>query len=376
MKLELDEPANGAEAQSSPRRFDADAMSAFTAVRKSLAELVASIPGDVRRPCDLERILRIDYKLCLRVFNIIRSVDSVAAASQVPKPASVRNLLHAAQRQRLPGVLITAVESAVKEFEDVVAFHAGERTAFDAMVCAIAADDGMGQIDPIERRTAFRCNSHIWGLQLDTFCLASFVRPSASGQGTDECVLNLKQGLRCLRPGVSLPIFGYSHYSATQPVLSQVREPLDAETSELYGAPLLRDFCTQPMPHLRTVRGLDGWIYYELDHGQIGRTSAVDLALGGIARDVPMTLDADGRQLCRSGVTFHTPTALVVADFYVHRPSYGKINPELMVFKSTPGDECRKLPCALSNYRQGKRLLLWAPEPIRGRSRRFPDIRK
>ena len=130
------------------------------------------------------------------------------------------------------------------------------------------------------------------------------------------------------------------------------------------------------MPHLRTVRGLDGWIYYELDHGQIGRTSAVDLALGGIARDVPMTLDADGRQLCRSGVTFHTPTALVVADFYVHRPSYGKINPELMVFKSTPGDECRKLPCALSNYRQGKRLLLWAPEPIRGRSRRFPDIRK
>lgn len=335
------------------RGFQSEAARAFAAVRAALGNLVAAVPGTIRRPTDLQKALGVDYKICWQVFNVVRATDSLAAAKHAPSPSGVKRLLTAARRAGVGGEVIDAVRSAAEQLGDVVESHAGDRQAFDAMVSAVSDDEDAAAVDLQHRRAAYRALSHIWGVQVQTYLLSMFVRPSASANGTDECVLNVKHGVRRLRPNVPAVVHGYRHHSSTEVTRSPSRRPLDPDAAARYGAPILPEFCSQPLPAFNTIPYANGWTYHEVSGESIGRRSAVDFAFGGIARDVPFSLDTDGRRLFRSSATMQTSTGLLVSDLLVHRPSYGAVTPELMIFRNTPGDESPEVS------RQAQQLPVW-----------------
>src|SRR5689334_21225566 len=105
-------------------RYVAETATAFAAVRRALADLLDALPGDLRKPPDLQRALILDYRLCWQVFNVIRADDSLAVAARVPGPPSLKRLLSAADRRGAPPELTRAVRAAVDDFNAVVDAHA------------------------------------------------------------------------------------------------------------------------------------------------------------------------------------------------------------------------------------------------------------
>ncbi len=318
--------------------FATDGQTAFGGVQRALAEMVAALPSAPERATDLQRILGVDYKLAWQVFNITRTTHPLAAAGHVPGPPSLKRLLAAAESVGVPFKLVRNVKEAVGRFDDVVRTHAGTRAAFDSMVAAACADESTEAIDLLHRRNAYRGNVHIWGLQVQTFYSAVFIRGSESvANCIDECAVNLKLGLRRHRYDVSATVYGYRHAQSNgDPAVQRV--PLRPDAFQQYGAPLLTEFCTNPLPAFRTGRHADGWTFSELAGDSIGLRGAVDLCFAGVGRGSPPARDVDGSQILASNITFSTPAALAIADLLVHLPSFGHVDPELVVHRHMFGD--------------------------------------
>jgi hypothetical protein len=321
------------------RPFEEETARALAGVRKALGALVAAIPGDIRRPIDLQRAAGADYRICWQVFSVLRSETALAAANHVPRLPSLRRMLDAAEALGVSAEVVGAVQTAIQEFNQVVKVHAGDRSAFDAMVAGVSPGGSSESTDLYHRRMAYKSLSHIWGMQVETFSRLVLVRPAASGEGTDECMLNKKLQVRRLRPGVSSRVHGFLERPLADAAAQQALEPIDRTAAEIYGAPLLPEFCSQPVPPLKTVRTDDGWNYSELAGEELGRRSAVDLTFSGIYRGLPPKTDAEGRPLISVGTLMTFPTGLLIFDLAVHRPSYGTVSPEAVVYAALRGND-------------------------------------
>jgi hypothetical protein len=182
--------------------------------------------------------------------------------------------------------------------------------------------------------------SQIWGAQIETNLVCGIIRRAPDLKHLQECLVTIRQGFRRLRPNASPIVYGGRDNSGITDDSSHQQIPLDLDAAAQFGAPLLPAFCSDPLPKLRTDRGVAGWIYSRLATEGIGRKSTVDLAFGVSFPEVEPTIDdLDGKQLIRSSITIRTPVALLVMDTLVHRPSFGTVTPELIAFQHMPGDE-------------------------------------
>ncbi len=319
------------------RPFETETLAASERVRATLSALVAALPGEIRKATHLQRLLGIDYKICWQVFNVVRAPDLLTSAKHAPTAAALKRFLGAASQLGVDSHIVDSVRAASEKLGQVIKTHADNRDTFHSMVNGVSGADA--DADFQHRRAAYRAMSQIWGTQTDVHMSIAIVRRSTSGEGTDECMVTAKLGLRRLRPNVSLNVYGYRHHSSIALPTTIIRSPLDSESAKLYGAPLIAEFTSKPTPNLRTVTGPGGWTYLELANEGIGRKSAVDLTFGGVAYGVPYSVDTDGRKIFRAGTTFRAATGLHVANLLVHRPSFGDVEPELTAFLSSPGDE-------------------------------------
>lgn len=308
-------------------------------LQAALTELLSGVPGDIKRPMDLRRVLGIDYKVCWHVFQVVHASDALAAAKAAPTPGAMKRFFIAAERVGVDAGVVGRARQAVDEFAGVIARHAHDRGDFDAMAAASASDEQATASDLAHRKAAYKSMSHLWGSRVEVACGTVLVRASASGNGTDECGVVIKRGLTRLRPGASAIVQWHYHHTsqgATSPMRWQAIDPV---ANEKYGIPLLPEFCSQPLPELKVVpRGKVG-LQYELADGAIGCESLSHFTIGRIAREVPFSIDGQGKRVYRFGFACSTSTGLIIKNLLVHRPSFGVIDPELVQFQTMPGDE-------------------------------------
>jgi len=317
--------------------FESDTVNAVASVRRALGALVAEIPGGARRPRELQRALGVDYKICWQVFNVIQASDPLAAAKHTPSASALTRFLASGRQLGIAKSRIEAVRSAIDQFNRVVKTHADDREMFHSMVAAIGSEDGDSISDLPHRRAAYRSMSQIWGAQSDAHLVAGAIRRSTSGTALDECLLTVKTGFRRLRTSVSPIVYGSRHGGDLQRAPSHEQSPLNAAAQKKYHAPLLPEFCSRPVPKLRTVAGGGGWLYTKLATEGIGRQSKVDLAFGVSSSGVPIARDEQGRAFGHGGITVRTPTELLIMDVVVHRPSFGLVKPQLLAYQDLPG---------------------------------------
>jgi len=310
---------------------------ALQGVRQALAEFVAAVPGDMRRPTDLQKALGVDSKICWQIFNVIRDDGSIAPAIHVPTLPALRRAMASAESAGVPTTLIHGVRQSLENFEKVVEAHAGARPDFDAMVAAVAPSEHSGQVELKHRRSVYRGLSHVWGTQVDVLSTATLLRAN-DDDTTDRLILSHKRGLRRLRPDAHIGVYGY-RISLHAPAKPQETIALEPGSIEQYGAPLLPAFCSQPLPEFRMSTDPEGWSTCELAGESIGRFSEMDLAFGTVTRGIESPLDTDGRAWLGSNVLSTTPTGLLVSTLLVHRPSFGRVRPEMLIFANTPGSD-------------------------------------
>jgi hypothetical protein len=162
------------------------------------------------------------------------------------------------------------------------------------------------------------------------------VRRSDDRQNIDSCFVNAKYGLSLLRRDVRPVIHGYREASTNVVSADQI-EPLDVAASRKYGAPVVAEFSSQPVPSFKTIQHSDGWIYSALDSDQIGRKSMVNLVFGGVTRNLRIERDEKSVPSLMCGSTLIAPTVLGVMELIVHKPSFGEVIPQVRVYSTAAG---------------------------------------
>jgi hypothetical protein len=310
---------------------------AFKDVQWWLGTLLTALPVVPARASELSDSLRASYRVCWQVFEVLKSPDLSVGVRHVPRSGSMQRLLLAAKAQGVAADTVEGLRSALSRFDDVAKSHAGDRDAFATMVGSMggrAAAGGAGTLAC--RRTAFRQDSQLWGSQIAVQYVRVIIRRSSTVAGrVDEARTAVKAGLQCLRAGVQPIIHGERNHNSedTQPIPLDT-EPLDADTNQQCGAPLLAQFSTRPLPRLVKIVAEDGWVYSGVDTEQLGLSGAVNVASGTLLRNFRLTTLNSGQLAHWSVQSFSSPTELAVLEMAVHRPSFGRIVPALRTVPS------------------------------------------
>jgi hypothetical protein len=324
--------------------FAADASETLQQLRTAVLDIFESSPGGIGRSRDAQRQLGINAKLSWQLFRLAAPGDPLTLAPNVPAPSAMRSLLAAAAERDVPAELVDRLARAYRAFEQLVETHAGDRASFDSMVRSVTpADTDRGDLQ--HRRNMFRACSHYWGLQVETYFTLHALFPSKSPDLFDYASVRCHLGLRRLRADASVIVdsFQLSMADGSKPH-SFVRKPLDEDAFAQYGAPLLPEFCTQPLPQLRTHVEKNQTSCSELLNHAIGRSGAVDLTFGELTVAAPLSVGSNGHgRGFGNNVRIGAPTVTMISDMLVHRPTLPFLRPFLKVYGSTPRDSAESL---------------------------------
>jgi len=318
--------------------FESESIAVLGRLRGALAELLAALPGSVTKTADLRHALKLDHKLSWKVIKIATTGNPLSVGIHVPSPTNFRTLLKAAAKRKVPATRIKAVARAAEAFEELVRNHAGDRTTFDSMV--IAYGDDAGAVSLTHRRTAFRVNSLIWGVQATTQLKCGILRPGDDPGKLDVATLNGFLHLRQLRPSARLIVSRVRNTDDDGNVLqAAAREALDPRAESTHGLALLRNFCSKPLPEFRAVEADAGFIYGELIGAGVGNKGAITCIEGNVARSVISRYRGEhswANQLC---VGVHVPCETLVLDLFVQEGTYDPdiVKPEVAVYGEQSG---------------------------------------
>ena len=318
--------------------FPGEAQEVLRQLRRAIAEMFDSVPGGVRKSRDVQKLFGVSTKLSWQIFKLAGPGDAMSLAPHVPKAAAMRGFLEAAGKHAVPVHHLDKVRAAYSAFEHLIETYAGDRTSFDSMASGLSGT-GSKQTGLQHRKAIFRGHSHFWGAQVDTRIITHLMHPSTVANRFDMAAIRSKFGLRRLRSDAEVvvdtirvsPPAGRAEYHW---------DYLDADAAQRYGAPILPQVSTHPLPVLRTVPGtMPGKMNSELNDAAFGRRGAVNLTFGQVWRETELSPSEDGKRQGWLVLThIHTPTALFIADMLVHRPTFPRVVSQIEVYGHCSGD--------------------------------------
>ncbi len=304
-------------------------------LRKMLAEW-----GNPRTASTLHRLSSAGQTICWQVFRIVNASDVTAESRHAPTPAALRRLLAAAANAGISAATLDDIRKAAEDFQAFIRDHAADRAAFDSMLAGAAADESGEKILLRHRRAAYRAMSYLWGIQTDLQLISTMVRRSSDGDRLDYLSVVTQQGVRRLRTGTSVTLFGYNKFS------NSAAEPddtghvaFDPIAEREFGMPIWPEYCSKPLPHIETVEMPSGWILKNLIGEEIGLKANINCTVGYHRHNSPPQVDTAGRRFFYLGFAhFRKPVELLTIDMIVHRDSLPNVRPEMLVYQYQEGD--------------------------------------
>jgi hypothetical protein len=321
--------------------FEEHARRTIHAVRSAVGELIEALPCDVSQPRDLAQALGIDKTLAWKFSRLIRVADPFAAANHVPGSAGIQIFLDAARRESVPAPLIEAAARSLKEFERLIDVHAADRASLGMMLasCARHVPDRTALT---HRRAAFRANSFIWGVQAKTQLKTDFLCPGAAKGMLDIATVRGFIDLRRIRANVPWVVarakFMDDDGQQRRALNRESIDPPGESSEDDVAVPLLRGFCTRPLPRFRRVSRMQGFVDDEIVGGSVGNTAATTYVTGEVVREaVPYYRDEHNR-FGESVARVHTPCEVLVLDQIVHESLFSDFNPQVSVCSELSGE--------------------------------------
>ncbi len=306
-------------------------------LRTSVSEMLKTIPNRVRTTRDLQKVFGVDVKLCWQMLKLTGPGDALSLAPFVPTPGPMKRFLAAAKSAGIDRQVIDKINAAYEAFNEQVQIHAGDRPTFEAMVTGAAGVNENSSEDLQKqairlRKSAFQTVSHYAGVQMETYLGASFIHPSATPGLLDAANLRIKMGVRRLRANSKFTVDQIKNVNSDANIQAWkdtfTKGTFDDEAAAVYGAPLLPQFCSKPLPRFETRTDTDGRSYTMIVGDDVGQTSAVDLVFGRTVSNGAFTEFYNGtKRGFGSSLDITAPMVLLIMDKLVHRPSFP--HPEL-----------------------------------------------
>jgi hypothetical protein len=238
----LEEPA------ATPHRsFEEEAVAIATRLRAEVAAVIVALPEKVSGGTDLDRQLKLGSTNSWRLHSFATAANPMAALEYLPGRATILRLAQAARRKGISPELHERLLEAYDRFESFLQEHAGDRSTLTSMVSAATGDGGAGQI--ARRRSAFRNNADLWGLQAHTRIYCAIINEGAGPGEQDAVILRGDVDARSLRRGAALQITHRASVAESNKSDASFRER-QVPSSDIG---VLTEFCSRPTPALTST---------------------------------------------------------------------------------------------------------------------------
>lgn len=307
-------------------------------VRSTLAEMLGDIPNGVRNSRDVQKYLGVDNSLSWQVFRLLSSKDALGASRFVPPHASMKRVFKSARGLGMPVARVEAAELAIEEFEEMVRNYAGDRASFGSMLAGLLGNGSGGAMrhaDLQNRKAIFKGHSYYWGMQVETRVISSVIGPSRDYPGKFDYgqVRNLL-GLVRFRPEANMPVDRHNIHKFDMAKVEVERRPLDPETFERCGAPVMGRFSSAPLPEFHCEVEEAGIVRTEMLSDEVGQKSRMDLTFGTMMCGAPISRNLEGT---RGAVSNHPriwiPAKQLIVNMLMHRAAFPreKLHPFIKV---------------------------------------------
>jgi hypothetical protein len=316
--------------------FDAHLHVALRGVRSALAEISAAVGADTTRPQNFARHLSLDKSLAWHLSKIITEKDAMSAVGHVPGRAGNRIVIKAFEKAGASEESLSNLRGALAEFDRMVEVHCGDRDTLQMMLGG--ANSESAARDEIHRKRLFQGASAIWGVQARIHLAAHVVAPNADdSESLDFAIVNGLVDFKRLRPSVPWAVSSLRQYSDDgSPLPVGTFEPLD-ETVAHDAAPLLREFCSQPLPPVRITPGGPNLTRFEIGEGPVGATGTLTCLTGWMWRKIAARYRTEHDQFGEHQVRLNTPAEMLIFDLYIHRGLEFNLPPQLQLYSQLPG---------------------------------------
>lgn len=304
-------------------------------LRSALTETIAAVESEwdpnTHHMTALGPRFGIDKKLAWKIGRIVRAEDPFEAAKNLPGRAGMEKYLAAAHSRGVPVVCIDRVRAAFSEYQNLVRTHAPDRASFETMVSG-ARDGAPDRTELEQRKAAFRANSYLFGVHAKLQLRADFIHRSATPGRMDMVSVRGFIDLVRTRVDVSWPLGRLYYMDDKAEIHSPLqREPIDppvpgAASRDGRGTvPLLRSFCSQPLPEIYEAVSPQGAPEAMLEGGTVGRTGAVTCLTGEMSRAHAPIYRDDQNRFAGLAVRCFTPCEALLCDHFVHRDLFGRM---------------------------------------------------
>lgn len=302
-------------------------------LRSTLAELLESVQADPSVPRRLARQLGVNKNLAWKAAKIVSTVDPAEAVPHVPGRAGLKIFFEALDRAGATPEALRAAREACDEFDRMVALHAGDRGTLELMVGSTFPGGAESPLQEANRKLAYQGNSSTWGVQAKIRFGAQFVAPSADVPGhLDYASLGGLSDFRRLRGDAKWPLSFNVRYDHQGRRKDDVAIPVERSLEGADGPAYLLDFCSDPLPEIRSVDVPLGTIY-ELCEGEVGNTAAFSCAFAWFVRgeDSVWAPDDGANPTTGYNIPLNTPVELATLDLFVHRELPWTLPPEVVI---------------------------------------------
>ena len=307
--------------------FEVAASESLSRLRKITGDLLNAVPGlDPSRPVDVANHLQLDLKLAWRMFRLARAASPFDSARHVPGHVGHRIWTEACAAHGAPADLVAEANSAYADLLVVIDRFAGSRKAFDLMVAGLAPTGGDTRLALEHRRQMFMGASYVWGIQARVTFRCDIVAPSATKGQLDLVTIRGIVDLRRLRPEVSWRFRNAISIDDKGAKRSMPdRRPIDPRSSSgsQLQPPLLRDFCTDPLPNFRPHDLGGGFVEFEAAGGGVGREGEQTFVFAEVIREYEPIVRTETHHGIHHLFSLRTPTELGVFDLLCHREIFG-----------------------------------------------------
>ncbi len=330
-----------------------------TVLAASLRTVLERILGSAPTTRSLETELSLHKTLAWRILQVAYAREPLASAHHIPGSEGLEKFLKAAARRGAPKEDLEAVRLAAGRYRGIVKSHAGDRVSLEVMLQGLSETDA-GDVElKAARRAGYRSAGYAWGVQTAVRVLAAIIAPVGDDL-VDLATIRAHVRMRRVRKEGTLRLSRTIEHDTDEigprRATAQAIEPENEEG----GVPLLRAFCTQPLPRLQAVEGAGQAIEYQLMDQGLGERSAVTVYTGEVRRGLSgARFRSEANTTNALMMTVRDPVGLSVIDLWTPAGLFRK-HTALVVsaiaadpLRQKP-DEWHVLPAATSVERMGK----------------------
>ncbi|HKX46743.1 MAG TPA: hypothetical protein VJP77_08570, partial [Planctomycetota bacterium] len=312
---------------------------AIQGLRSALEELVRSAGGDPTRPQELARTFGLNKNLTWKVSRLIGTGDPVEALRFVPGSAGLR-ILREAIGPRGDREATLLCEAAESRFDFMLARHAGDRASLEMLVQELAGNRVLPEPIEAHRKQAFLGNSGVWGVQAAAQITLNAIAPSRDDPDrVDVVVAGGLIDFRRMRSDTRWLLFARQNFEPREGrAFPSDDQPLEPPPGGPDAAPLLRDFCSAPVPQILR-REVGDELRYELPPGPVGNTALTTAVFGGVKRSMGDRVNRGPDEKAYGSVGLHllTPVEHAQIDLLLHEDLGWTSPPELVVLGRMDG---------------------------------------